>query len=78
MSELRNHPVPKARYLDDRTLAMRALTGSARERHAEVRRLRTLAELVTTPALRQTLLDAAAVYDKLARPPRSAPHPAKD
>jgi hypothetical protein len=67
MSELRNHPIPKARHLDDRTLAMRALTGSAPQCRAEAHRLRTLAELVTTLALRQTLLDAAAVYDKLAR-----------
>jgi len=38
------------------------LTHSAAER-----RLRVLAEIVTTQALRQTLLDAAATYDKLAR-----------
>jgi hypothetical protein len=43
-----------------------ALTHSAAEHRAEARRLRTLAEVVTTQALRQTLLDAAATYDKLA------------
>jgi hypothetical protein len=44
-----------------------ALTHSAAEHREEARRLRALAEIVTTQALRQTLLDAAATYDKLAR-----------
>jgi hypothetical protein len=42
------------------------LSNSAAECREEARRLRTLAAIVTTPALRQTLLDAAATYDKLA------------
>ena len=41
-------------------------THSAAEYRKEARRLRTLAETLTTTALRQTLLDAAATYDKLA------------
>jgi len=40
---------------------------SAAEYREEARRLRALAEIVTTQALRQTLLDAAATYDKLAK-----------
>ncbi len=44
-----------------------AVTHSAAEHREEARRLRALAEIVTTQALRQTLLDAAATYDKLAR-----------
>ena len=43
------------------------LTNSAAEYREEARRLRTLAEIVTTSALRQSLLDVAANYDKLAR-----------
>ena len=39
---------------------------SATDYRKEARRLRTLAENITTPALRQTVLDAAATYDKLA------------
>ena len=42
-------------------------SGSAAEYREEARRLRALAEIVTTQALRQTLLDAAATYDKLAK-----------
>jgi hypothetical protein len=41
-------------------------TRSPAEYRKEARRLRTLAETVTTTALRRTLLDAAATYDKLA------------
>ena len=33
---------------------------------ADARRLRKLAEVVTTPALRKTLLDAAVDYERLA------------
>jgi hypothetical protein len=44
-----------------------AVTHSAAEHREEARRLRALAAIVTTQALRQTLLDAAATYDKLAR-----------
>ena len=44
-----------------------ALAHSATEHRAEARRLRGLAEIVTTQALRQTLLDTAATYDKLAK-----------
>jgi hypothetical protein len=43
------------------------LPQSAAEYREEARRLRALTEIVTTPALRQVLLDAAAAYDKLAR-----------
>jgi len=43
-----------------------AVAHSAAEHRAEARRLRALAEIVTTQVLRQTLLDAAATYDKLA------------
>jgi hypothetical protein len=43
-----------------------ALAHSAAEHREEARRLRTLAEIVTTPVVRQTLLDTAATYDKLA------------
>ena len=43
------------------------MTRSAAEHREEARRLRALAEIVTTSALRQTLLEAAATYDKLAR-----------
>jgi len=39
---------------------------SAAEHREEARRLRALAQIVTTQVLRQTLLDAAATYDKLA------------
>jgi len=42
------------------------LAHSAAGYREEARRLRTLAEIVTTQALRQALLDAAASYDKLA------------
>jgi hypothetical protein len=42
-------------------------------KHREGARLRKLAEIVTTPTLRQFLLDTAATYDKLAvRPSTSA------
>jgi hypothetical protein len=41
-------------------------TRSPAEYRKEARRLRTLAETLTMTALRQTLLDAAATYDKLA------------
>jgi hypothetical protein len=44
-----------------------ALAHSAVEHRQEARRLRTLAEIVTTSVLRQTLLDAAATHDKLAK-----------
>ena len=44
-----------------------AVTHSAAEHREEARRLRALAAIVTTQALRQTLLDAAATYDKLAK-----------
>jgi hypothetical protein len=46
-----------------------ATAGSApmAEHREEARRLRTLAETVTTQAMRQILLDVAATYDKLAR-----------
>jgi len=43
-----------------------AVTHSAAEHREEARRLRALAAIVTTQALRQTLLDAAATYDKFA------------
>jgi hypothetical protein len=45
---------------------MSALRQSAADYCEEARGLRALAESSTTPALRQTLLDAAATYDKLA------------
>jgi hypothetical protein len=45
---------------------MPASRQSAADYREEARRLRAVAESITTPALRQTLLDAAATYDKLA------------
>lgn len=39
---------------------------SPAEYREEARRLRAIATTLTTPALRQTLLDAAVTYDKLA------------
>ncbi|HUL10502.1 MAG TPA: hypothetical protein VLV76_29515 [Candidatus Acidoferrum sp.] len=48
---------------------------SAAEYREEARRLRALIELITTPALRQILLDAAATYDNLANRQRLAALP---
>jgi hypothetical protein len=45
---------------------MSALPQSAAEYRKEARRLRALTEIITTPALRQILLDGAAAFDKLA------------
>jgi hypothetical protein len=42
-------------------------TKSAEEYREDARRARAMAETVTTPGLRETLLNMAAIYDKLAR-----------
>jgi hypothetical protein len=55
---------------------MPASAKSAAEYSEEARRLRALIEIITTPALRQILLDAAATYDKLAKSAASGRTPA--